>query len=150
MEGATMEPDEDLQALLTQDGLDYAFLRLGELDPDRVALGATEESDKAKIEGVLTWWDTHKNDLKEYVCLSKTVRTKGPLTVVQAIFGTFAHIFGGPIATYATVVLIKKQFGSTINDLGRDAIDIWCGDLKPEKTSRAPAAGNRKSPKRSK
>ena len=145
-----MEPDEDLQALLTQDSLDYAFRCLGELDPDRVALGATEESDQAKMEGGLTWWDRHKHDLKEYVCLSRTVRTKGPLTVVQAVFGTLAHIFGGPIATYATVILIKKQFGSTINDLGRDAIDIWCGDLKPEKTSRALASGDRKSPERSK
>lgn len=133
-----MEPDEDLQALLRQESLDYAFLRLGELDPDRVALGATEESDAAKLEGGLSWWDRHKDDLKEYVCLSRTVREKGPLTVIQAIFGTLAHFFGGPIATYATVILIKKQFGSTINDLGRDAIDVWCGDLKPEKKASSP------------
>jgi hypothetical protein len=53
---------------------------------------------------------------------------------LQALFGALAQSFGGPIATYATVILIKKQFGSTIDALGKDALDQWCGDLRPLKS----------------
>ena len=144
------EPDEDLQMLLKQDNLDYAFLRLGELDPDRAVLGAAEESDQAKIEGGLSWWDQHKTDVKLYVCQSRTIRNKGPLTVVQAIFGALAHVFGGAIATYATVILIKKQFGSTINELGKEALDSWCGDIKPATAPRSSKSESRKSPRKRK
>lgn len=134
-----MDPEENLQALLEDpNSLDYAFKRLADLDPDRPDLGAAEELDEARIEGGQSWWNRHKDDVRMFVCQSSTIRKKGPLTVVQAIFGTLAHVFGGAIATYATVILIKKQFGSTINDLGKDAIDAWCGEIKPARTTRTP------------
>ncbi|MGY4363035.1 hypothetical protein ACVWZR_002226 [Bradyrhizobium sp. i1.3.1] len=138
------EPFEDLQALLERDSLAYAFQRLGEVYPERADLGTVGESDEAKAEGGRNRWDRHKNDVKEFVCLSETIRKEGPLRVVQAIFGVLAHAFGGAIATYATVILIKKQFGSTINNLGKDALDAWCGDIKPAKTTRTAKASKGK------
>jgi hypothetical protein len=144
--GIAMEPDEDLQALLDKvalsKSLDYAFLRIGELDPD-VGLGAVE-SDEAKIQEGQSWWERHKDEVKQFVCQNKTIRIEGPLTIVQAIFGVLAQIFGGPIATYATVILIKKQFAKPINDLTKDAIDAWCGDIRPPEASRTAPVAKRK------
>lgn len=84
-----MEPEEDLQTLLKDpNGLDYAFKQLAGRDPDWSALGAAEESDKARIEGGQNWWNRHKDDVKMLLCQNGTIRKKVPLTVVQAIFGS--------------------------------------------------------------
>jgi hypothetical protein len=141
-------PYEDLQVLFEQKSLEYAYERLGELDPERPALGAVEESMDAKVAGGRRWWKRHGDQVKTFICQSKTIRTKGPLTVAQAVFGTLAHAFGGPLATYATVILIKHQFGSTINGLSKDAVDAWCGDVRPSKVSRSSARSSRKSPRK--
>jgi hypothetical protein len=102
------QPDEDLQHLWEKiqsaNGLDYALLKLGELDPERAVLGAADESDQAKIEGGLNWWDKNYTLVKKFVCQNKTIRTKGPVMTLQAIFGALAQPFGGAIATYVTVM----------------------------------------------
>jgi hypothetical protein len=54
-------------------------------------------------------------------------------------------VFGGALATYATVILIKQQFGSTINSLGKDAVDAWCGDIRPPKVSGSKSPRKRSS-----
>ena len=130
-------PYEDLDVLFEQKTLEYAFQRLGELDPERPALGAVEESTDAKVAGGQQWWRRNGDRVKTFICESNTIRTKGPLTVAQAIFGALAQVFSGPLATYATVILIKQQFGSTINSLGKDAIDTWCGEIRPPKAPRS-------------
>jgi hypothetical protein len=137
-------PYEDLDDLFKQKTLEYAFQRLGELDPERPDMGAVEESTQAKIEGGQRWWQRNGARAKKFICESKTVRTAGPLTVVQAIFGALAQIFGGTLATFATVILIKQQFGKTINSLGKDAIDAWCGEMCPPKARRSKSPRKRK------
>jgi hypothetical protein len=138
-------PYEDLDVLFNQKSIEYAFQRLGELDPERPALGAVEESSDAKVEGGQRWWQRNGDRAKKFICESKTIRTKGPLTVAQAIFGALAQVFGGALATYATVILIKQQFGSTINSLGKDAVDAWCGDIRPPKVSGSKSPRKRSS-----
>jgi hypothetical protein len=141
-------PYEDLQVLLEQKSLDYAYERLGQFDPARPDLGAVGESMDAKVAGGLRWWKRHGDQVKKYICESKTIRAKGPLVVAEAVFGTLVQFFANPLATYATVILIKHQFGSTINGLGKDAVDAWCGDIRPSKASRSSAPSSRKSPRK--
>jgi Asp-tRNA(Asn)/Glu-tRNA(Gln) amidotransferase A subunit family amidase len=57
-------PYEDLQVLFEQKSLEYAYQRLGELDPKRPALGAVEESIDAKVEGGRRWWKRNGDQVK--------------------------------------------------------------------------------------
>lgn len=129
-----VEPDEDLDALWLRTreakSLDYVFLRLGELDPDRASLGAVPEAPQARLEGGEQWWNKHKEDtgkfVRKFVCSSRVIRQQGPLRVLQLVFGALAHPFGGALATYATIIFVEQTFGKTVNDLTKEALEQWC------------------------
>lgn len=112
-----MEPEEDitaLYALVAHSGnLDIVFERLGSFDPD-LPLGALPPDHATYLAAGRAWWERNKPVIRSYVCCNSAIQkaaSKAGSTAATAAFGILATHFGGPLATYASVVFVQEAIG---------------------------------------
>ncbi|MCW6511467.1 hypothetical protein [Lichenifustis flavocetrariae] len=136
---ASVEPEEDIGRLYDSVGLnnlDPLFLRLGEFNPD-LPLGATPHDPATFIAAGRDWWQRHGPSVRSYVCCNGALRkvtSKGGSSFAEAAFGVLAGHFGGPIATYASVIFVKEAVGDALDEAVIRKFKSWCGDAWQEPT----------------
>jgi hypothetical protein len=128
-----MEPEEDIARLydsVDRRDLDILYQRLGEFNPD-LPLGAAPLDRATYVAAGREWWNDHAPLVRSYVCCNAAIQkaaSKAGSGAAQAAFVVLAAHFGGPLATYASVLFVKEALGDALDEALARNFKAWCGD----------------------
>jgi hypothetical protein len=143
---SSIEPEEDIALLfesITPENVDLLYQRLGEFNPE-LPLGAAPHDSQTYIAAGRAWWTKHVPQIRSYVCCNEAIQTaaaKAGSNAAQAAFGILAAHFGGPLATYASVLFVKDVIGDAVDEGVMRNFKAWCADAwrspRPQATQSA-------------
>jgi hypothetical protein len=89
------------------EGESRALANIGRFDPDRSAIGG-ESLDQLVAAGK-DWWQRHETEVKSLVCKEAESASSAVVkTLIEVVFGALSLKYGGPLATYVSVLAIRK------------------------------------------
>jgi hypothetical protein len=130
---SSIEAEEDIDLLfksITPKNVDLLYQRLGEFNPE-LPLGAAPHDPQTYIASGRAWWTKHLPQIRSYVCCNEAIQTaasKAGSNTAQAAFAILAAHFGGPLATYASVLFVKDVIGDAVDEAVMRNFKAWCGD----------------------
>ncbi len=147
-------PEENIPALYARAAsgdIDTVFERLGEFDPD-LPLGAQPFNPAELVAAGRAWWERNRPVIRSYVCCNTAIQKaagKAGSYAAEAAFGILAAHFGGPLATYASVIFIREAIGDALDEAAMRHLKAWCGGdwravSKGDSPDTAPSVGTEK------